>query len=899
MGRLCDFECLLQSSIEVPYRGPQNAEIVVVGESPGRKEIEAKPPKAFIGPAGNLLWRNWNKTNLPFPAVLNSARCMIVKDALSQSEIRQIISTCRPKVEQALHAIEPKLIITLGDIALRQVLKRSGITKNRGKFFWSQEFDCWVLPTFHPAYCLRNPAMEPRLLDDLRRAEAMREQKYEEITEDLDYYEWDDLEELLFNIDNNRDQLVISYDVEATGLDPFDSNTLMICFGVSCKSASGRIVNLFWEVEDPAEEDYRIKVKRAPEGGKRVQTISVGVGPVYGIRERLRTLYELLDSPNYNLVMQNGNYDRAVTNALFRRIEKDRPALVTWEKGRPPSYAAWVMDTQAAAHCLNENLWTMARLEDLQFAFTDMREDYSEAFRRNYSYDDLLNVDPHHLRTYQCGDVDATRRVAIQLRRKLLKNKRLCNYYDNLVQPVLKNVLFELEQNGTVVDVEALPGAKEKVANNMGVLSSRAMNLIPRQIKANHERMGLKLTRRELVRDALFDIDGFGINLSQAKKTKTGEFSLDKEARTFLLESRIPKRARELLEIYEEWLKLHTLYTRYLNGFEKHVKSDGRVHSKYSIVKTVTGRIASSNPNMQNVPKRDKTAKIVRRLLAAPPGMCLIEIDLSQAELRWAAHVSRDKTMLRVFRAGADLHAETAMMLSKKKRKDMDDAEWKRARFEAKAMNFGLLYLMSAPGFVHYAKQNYKLELTLNQSKEWIAKFFKKYPGLRRYHQETLEFCRKHGYVVSPLGRRRHLPEINSRDDSIRLRAEKQAVNHPIQSASSDTALLAANTLLEEKLLDPDECRLVNFIHDSLVFECVDDYAIVEKNIRIISHTMENPPLELFDVKLRVPMVADASVGYNLAEMNEVTDETFAEYRTKIAFKKAGKRAKRKLKIGE
>jgi DNA polymerase-1 len=130
--------------------------------------------------------------------------------------------------------------------------------------------------------------------------------------------------------------------------------------------------------------------------------------------------------------------------------------------------------------------------------------------------------------------------------------------------------------------------------------------------------------------------------------------------------ARISKRAKDFIRLYSEWQELHTLLTRYIKGFEKSVRSDGRIHSRYSIATAVTGRIASSQPNLQNIPKRGPTASAIRRLICAPPGFLLLAIDAAQSELRWAAHISGDQTMIDLLKRGRDLHTETALMYLKK-----------------------------------------------------------------------------------------------------------------------------------------------------------------------------------------------------------------------------------------
>jgi DNA polymerase-1 len=176
---------------------------------------------------------------------------------------------------------------------------------------------------------------------------------------------------------------------------------------------------------------------------------------------------------------------------------------------------------------------------------------------------------------------------------------------------------------------------------------------------------------------------------------------------------------------------------------------------------------------------------------------------------------------------------------------------------------------MSTEGFMDYARIDYGVYFTKAEAEKFIRVFFATYPALKKYHKETIEFCRKHGYVDSPLGRRRRLPDINSKNVGVRHYAERQAVNHRIQSPSSDTVVIAANEILKEPI-DPKECKPVLFIHDELIFEVRDNSKLIDY-AKIVKHHMENPPLfRDYGLKLSVPLVADAKVGYNAAEMKKL-----------------------------
>jgi uracil-DNA glycosylase family 4 len=850
MGLTCD--CPLRREIEVPYSGARDAAVAFVGESPGREERIARRP--FIGRAGRLLRESAEKARLSVVSsvILNSARCLIDKAELSEKVIRQILAACRPSLETALQSIAPKVIVALGNIALTQLLRKSGIKKYRGKFLWSEEFKCWIMPTFHPAYCLRDPTQTPFLVQDLEKVRALQEHGWvlEEVTDETDYREVQDLNPLF---EDQNQEYRIALDTETTGVDYLDSNTLMVCASFSWEK--GKAVVLRFHEESLAPTGLVIQQLRKVAGARVKQLVPVNVRQCDNFDAKVSHLWHICHDPRFKLYMQNGLFDLHIIREFFLRLGME-----------PPDFPSFVMDTQTAAHVLDENLYQQVSLYDLQGAFTDLQSDYKPTFSRNHSYEDMLTVPVPDLVSYAAGDADVTRRAGMTLRGKLFETQKLARYYGLFVQPTMRYALYELEVNGSMVDLARLPIAKEETAQLLAVHEKAIESLIPAKIRAAATAQKKRISPKALLADALFSDDGY--RLRSPKKTKSGQPSADKDSRAALLDSRIPERARKLLTTYDEWSELSTLYTRYLSGFEKHVKSDGHIHSRFSLVRAATGRVASREPNMMNNPKRSNSSKVIRRLLCAPPGWVLVEIDASQAELRWMAQLSQDREMIRIYRNDLDIHTETTEAMLGKKKSQVAPEEFAKARRSSKFVNFGVIYLISAHGLVQQCKKEFNLDYTEKQAQGWIRTWFNKYPGVKDYHARTIEFCKRFGYVESPLGRRRRLPNINSRDRVLAGQAERMAVNHPIQSASSDTVLMSITEMVRRKVFDPTECRVTNFIHDSVVLEIRED--VIDKNVLIAKEIMENPPLEQFGIVMSVPLKVDAKAGRNLGEMVEV-----------------------------
>jgi len=852
-------ECPLSKKREVRFKGSKQAKVVFYGESPGYKEeIEGDP---FVGDTGDLAKECCKEAGVRWSSLflMNSSRCRIDKKNMTTKEIATALKHCRIYSVRTLKFLKPKVIVLAGDFALKQVLKKSGITKIRSQgWIWSKEFNCWCLPTFHPAYILRNRALKPILVGDLRNLREFIENDYEPPTsQEGKYSEIQSLREI---IDAGKPTGV---DTEGQGLDWIDPMHITISLSVSNKPGTGHDLILYKECTKKSA-DYTISWMRVPEGKKKPELTDIHIRRVKGFERKLDEIEELLAAKNLKKYLMNWNYDKHSINTLFMREREYHPV---WNNVG--------MDVQAAAHVIEENMFKMADLTLLQQNFTRVKSNYNQAFAQKWGKADMLLVPPEERTPYACADADVTLQVANGEKKILVNQPKQASYIAKMVMPTLES-LFMLEENGAYIDMEALPKVKTDVHRTMMLAQIEALKVVPKDIILKHREANKKkkdkivLTRTNFVRDVVFHPKGFACKI--VKKTKGGDPSIDKNVRKELIDGRLTKKARIFLEAFGEFSEFHTLYSRYLNGFQKNIKHDGRIHTNNSLTVAVTGRVSSSKPNMMNNPKRSKSSKKIRRLIAAPPGWLLLAVDESQSELRWLAHVANDPTMIKVFRdTNADIHTNTAMSLvGKQTWKELTQEQIDKRRFNAKAVNFGLIFGMTTPGFVKYAKNEYGLDLTMSEADSWITIFFNTYRRLPIYHREIVELCRRQGYVESPLGRRRRLPEINSDEKFLRFEAERQAINHPIQSPSSDTVLIALNEMRRDGIFNPDEFRASLFIHDELVFE-VKDNSKVTDYAKAVKHYMEHPPLERdFGVKLRVPLVADPKVGKNSAEMEEI-----------------------------
>jgi len=412
----------------------------------------------------------------------------------------------------------------------------------------------------------------------------------------------------------------------------------------------------------------------------------------------------------------------------------------------------------------------------------------------------------------------------------------------NIVLPGAK-LLEDIHRRGVYIDKEVLKDSLEKSEKLIEDLKLELDSLLPAGLtEVNYNSPAqLKTLLYDKFKYKPFK-DGF---------TKKPDYSTGKAI--------LKKYARDGSTFCTTLLKYRT-YTKMRSGFlepyEELTRSTDRIHPQYNIARTSTGRLSSSDPNLQQI-SRDP---MVRHLISAPKGKVFIECDYSQIELRVASWIGNIKSMKNLYKQDADIHTNTAKMIARLKGASwdsLDKDEQKQWRTKAKAVNFGFIYGMSAQGFLEYADTGYDLLLTLAEANEYRQAYFTLYPELIEWHTSAKRKAKIDKLVVSPLGRVRHLPNIDSRDSYEKGKAERCALNSPVQSTASDLTILSMVRLND--ILD-DTCKIVGQCHDAIFFECDDDY--IDKNCKIIKDTMENLPLKkLFGVEIDVPLIAEPTVG--------------------------------------
>lgn len=337
-------------------------------------------------------------------------------------------------------------------------------------------------------------------------------------------------------------------------------------------------------------------------------------------------------------------------------------------------------------------------------------------------------------------------------------------------------------------------------------------------------------------------IIGYGVGLKAIEKTAKGVPSVSSDVLANYFGNPV---VDDLLE-YRRLTKLET----FIKSWEE-IQVNDRIYPSFNITAR-TGRTTCSSPNIQQIPQ-DKN---VRNLIEARPGWKIKEQDYSQIELRVASMFSGDANMQHAYQSGSDLHSKTTELLFGDT-SSLSPQEQKRKRTEAKSMNFGFLYGMSAKTFVDYAK-GYGLNITEEESEGFRNNFFKAYPTLLQWHEDCKNYARANGYTWSPIGRKRFLPDINSSNFKLRGQAERQSINSGVQGFASDMCTSALADIVFSDEIDHDRCIVLGSVHDAILFEIRDDY--IDEVSPIINRLMEKPSI-IEGIDIPIPIVADSEVA--------------------------------------
>jgi DNA polymerase I len=442
-------------------------------------------------------------------------------------------------------------------------------------------------------------------------------------------------------------------------------------------------------------------------------------------------------------------------------------------------------------------------------------------------------VDINKAAEYAAEDADVTLRLWRALKPRL-PAEQVTTVYETLERPLIR-VLARMEQRGISIDRQTLSRLSGEFAQKAGGLEAEIRELAGAPLNPGSPKQ---------LGDILFG----KLGLPGGTKTKTGAWSTG--ART--LED-LAEQGHALPQKILDWRQVAKLRSTYTDALPTYVNPDThRVHTCYSLASTTTGRLSSSEPNLQNIPIRTEEGRKIRRAFVASPGMKLVSADYSQIELRLLSEVADVPALRKAFRDGLDIHAMTASEMFGVPVEGMPGD----VRRRAKAINFGIIYGISAFGLAA------QLGIPREEAGAYIKRYFERFPGIRDYMDETKEFARKHGYVLTLFGRKCHYPDIRNSNPSVRSFNERAAINARLQGSAADIirrAMVRVEPALSKAKLN---AQMLLQVHDELIFEVPEDE--VEKTLPIIKRVMEEAPHPA--VNLSVPLHVDARAADNWDE---------------------------------
>ena len=439
---------------------------------------------------------------------------------------------------------------------------------------------------------------------------------------------------------------------------------------------------------------------------------------------------------------------------------------------------------------------------------------------------DLL---PSQIYEYAAEDADITLRLKNKLEAELKKFECEDLFY-NIEMPLMP-VLAEMEMNGVCLDTESLKETSKVFTDRMNEIEARIYELAGENFNiASPKQVG------EILFDKLKIVE-------KAKKTKTGQYVTSEEVLQQL------KNKHEIVADILEHRGLKKLIGTYIDALPKLINPrTGHIHTSFNQTITATGRLSSSDPNLQNIPIRGEDGKEIRKAFIPEPGCLFFSADYSQIELRVMAHLSKDEAMVEVFREGKDLHAATAANIYKKPLEEVTRDE----RTKSKRANFGIIYGITVFGLAE------RLDIPREEAKMLIDGYFQTFPQVHDYMEKSKEIARQQGYVTTLFGRRRYLPDINSHNATVRGFAERNAINAPIQGTAADIIKVAMIRIHQRFKAEGIRSKMILQVHDELNFSVYPEEK--EQVERIVLEEMQNA------FPLAVPLVADSGFGQNWLE---------------------------------
>ena len=485
----------------------------------------------------------------------------------------------------------------------------------------------------------------------------------------------------------------------------------------------------------------------------------------------------------------------------------------------------WYFDTMLASYVLN-SVATRHGMDDVARVYlSHLTTTFEQIAGKGVKQKTFNQIELETAAHYAAEDAHVTYRLYEVLDRKLQEIPQLSSILHNIEMPVA-SVLTTMEENGIELDLNFLGQLSVDFAETIQNLENQIIEIAGETFNVSSPKQ---------VGEVLFE----KLGLKGGKKTATGQYSTS--------EAVLEKIDHPITDLIIEYRGLTKLRSTYTEALVKQANADThRVHTSYHQALTATGRLSSTDPNLQNIPVREEIGRQIRKAFIAPKGRVLLAADYSQIELRLMAHFCQDDALVHAFNHGQDVHKRTASEVLGVALEDITSDQ----RRQAKAVNFGLLYGMSEFGLIR------QLGFTRQESQDYIKQYFHRYPGIYEYMQRTRQVALEQGFVETITGRRLYTPDIDARNMMVRKGAERAAINAPLQGSAAEIIKMAMIEVA--KILPNDQAKLLLQVHDELVFEV--DEAIADQLAEKIKDVMQKV------VTLSVPLVVEVGKGHNWDE---------------------------------
>ena len=589
-------------------------------------------------------------------------------------------------------------------------------------------------------------------------------------------------------INEARAARMVAVDTETTSLDAMKAELVGVSLSI-----------------EPGKACY-IPVGHIASGGGLLDQAPVQL-PRQAVLDKLKPL---LEDPSVLKIGQNLKYDMLV-------LRRYGLSITPFDDTKLLSY---VLDNGRNGH-------GMDALADLHLSHTTIK--YTDVCGTGKNQIGFAEVGLEKATSYAAEDADVTWCLHAHLKPRLVR-EGLVTVYETLERPLVP-VLVQMEHAGVLVDRQTLSRLSGDFAQRMAALEADIHQLAGGPFNVGSPKQ---------LGEILFDRMG----LKGGKKGKTGAYSTDADVLETLAGEGV-----ELAQKVLDWRQLAKLKSTYTDALQSQINPEtGRVHTSYAMAATSTGRLSSTDPNLQNIPVRTEEGRKLRHAFVAPEGASLISADYSQIELRLLAHIADIPQLKQAFAEGIDIHAMTASEVFGVPVEGMDPM----VRRQAKAINFGIIYGISAFGLAR------QLGVSRGEAQSFIDRYFERFPGIRAYMDNTIQFCRQHGYVETLFGRRTYISTINDKNPNQRNFAERQAINAPIQGTAADIirrAMIRMEAALSAAGLD--QVRMLLQVHDELIFET--PQSLADEACAVIRQVMSSAAEPA--VNLAVPLVVEAGQG--------------------------------------